>query len=273
MKKTFSIFIISLAFFSSSAWAQTITPTSNATPSPKATISPEATTTPSDRLQQIKERVGERIQAIKDQVNKKGFWGTLSQVNNSTLVLDTSRGERRVKTTEDTKILLDNKEVKFADLGIGNFIISMGNWDNKSEVLTAKRILSFSKPPKPAVERLVVSGKVTDVTLDDKVFVVNNPKKPGISYQIKASSKTVINTQVGDSTKKINFESLTVGRQVTVVVTKDKDKGSYTAKLIFALPAQASQDATTPTPSIQATLSPTPSVKATKPTPTPTLAE
>lgn len=253
MKKIIFILILLFIFSTTMAVAQT-------TPTPKASPTPAE-----DRLQEIKERVEERLQEIREKGQKKAVWGTLKQISNSTLILDTSRGERRVKTTKETKVSLDKKEVKLTDLGIGNFIIALGSLD-ANDNFVAKQILAYTKPPKPATVRQAIYGKVTDISTEEKVLTITHPKKPNVVYEVKVTSSTVITKKVDGKIKKVNFEAIVIGDRIVCVAVKDKDSSTFTAKIIHVIPGKAvGLEKITPTPTTAGTTktSPTPTKKPT----------
>lgn len=236
------------------------------TPALTLAISPtpgEETATPTGRLEQIKERVQERIQDL-TKAKKRAVWGTLSQVTNSTLVLTTSRGEQRIKTTDQTKFFIGKKEGKMSDLAIGNFIIAMGYEENG--VFVARRVSASSQPPKPAPRRNAVYGKVSDISEEEKILVLTHPKKPELSFEVKITDKTVITKKVDGKMQKIKFEEIKIGDRVVAVGTQEKEGGTITAKLIHVIPGKATglEKELTPTPKA----SPTSKPKA-KATPTP----
>lgn len=224
-------------------------------------VTPPATTptTSLDRAQEIKDRVEERLQEVKDKANRKGFWGTLKQVSNTTLIVDTANGERRVKTSDDTKISLDKKDSNFADLGIGNFLIVNATTD-KSENYSAKRISAFSKPPQPGVKRQAVIGKVTSFKADQKLLTITHLKK-SLSYDVKVNDKTVITKKVDGKIKKVPFDTITLGDRVVAIAYKEKETSTvFTAKIIHVIPGKAigqEEPKTTPKPTkAQATSTP-----------------
>lgn len=267
MKKLSLIFTFYLLLFSYSASAFAISPT----PTPPPTGEPTSTVTPTDppdRIQQIKDRVTERLEEIKEKAQIRAFWGTLKQINNSTLVLETSRGEKRVKTDDNTKVTLDKKEIKVTDLAIGNFLIVIGTVD-KTEILNATKIMAFSKPPKSALKRQVIHGKVTSIQDSIKVLTITNSKKPSLTYEVKVDSKTVITEFVDGKIQKVNFASIAEGDRVVAIATKDTTL--FTAKIIHVIPTSTTGKATGQT---EDTLTPTPTVKPkSSPTPTPTPVE
>ncbi|MFZ5366263.1 MAG: hypothetical protein ACOZBZ_03120 [Patescibacteria group bacterium] len=233
---------------------------------------PESTT-PGQVRQEIKERVQERIEQIQEQFKKRAFWGTLKEISNSTLVLETPRGERRVKTDKETKFFgPGRKEIKFADLEIGNFIIALGFWQENG-TLQGKRVIALTKTPKPAIKRHAVYGKVADISEEEKVLSLVHPTKSGITFEVKITDQTIITKKVegppaGEARKikKVNFEAIEIGDRVVAVGTREKEGGTLTAKLVHVIPGIAKGlEKITPTPTEK--VSPTPTKK---PTPTPT---
>jgi len=116
------------------------------------TPTPEAEkATQSSRIQEIKEKAQERVLAIKEQAKKRAFWGKLTEINNSTFVLETPEGKKHVKTESETQFFLGKKEIKFEELEIGNFIIALG-FLSENKTLEGKRIISLEKAPPPALK-------------------------------------------------------------------------------------------------------------------------
>lgn len=236
------------------------TPTLAQTPSPEAT-------SPANIREEIKERVKERIEQIQTEFKKRAFWGTLKEISNSTLVLKTPRGEKRVKTTEETKFVgPGQKQIKFQDLEIGNFIIAMGFWQENG-TLTAKRVIVLSKPPKPTIKRQAVYGKVVDVSKEEKLLSLTNLIKNDITYEVGATGATIITKMVEGKIKKMDFSAISLGDRVVAVGVKEEESETLTAKLIHVIPGKAE--------GIEKKLSPAPTEGPTptptkKPTPTPT---
>ncbi|MDP2632565.1 MAG: DUF5666 domain-containing protein, partial [Candidatus Curtissbacteria bacterium] len=199
-----------------------------------ASPAPTNPVTPAERLKEIRDKVEARIQEVKTQSTRRGFWGTLKQIANSTLVIDTDRGEVRVKTDDLTKITLNKKDIKSSDLGIGNFLIVVGDTD-QTDTITATKILSYSKPPKALPLRQAIFGDISQIMAQDKIIVVDHPKK-GLNLEIKISDKTIITKKSGDSVKKVKFEDLKVGDRVVIVGVKNGTDTLFTAKIMHVIP-------------------------------------
>lgn len=228
------------------------------TPTPE-----EEATAPAERVQEIRQKAQERIMALRGAAKKRAYWGKLAEITNSTLVLENSRGERRVKTDEDTKFFLGKAAIKFEDLEIDNFIIAMGYLD-ESGTLLAKRIISLKTPPKPAIKRHAVYGKVTDISADEKILAVTHPKKE-VTYEVQVTSKTIITKKVEGKMKKVVFADIEMGDRVVAIGTKEEENETITARIIHVIPGKAEGlEKETPTPTEEVTPTPTEEV-----TPTP----
>jgi hypothetical protein len=224
---------------------------------PLAVLAQTPTDTPTPTAsQEIKEKVQERIDQIKENAKKKAFWGTLKAINDTTLVLDSPKGEKRIKT-DDTTVFVDStkKTVKISDLEIGNFVIAMGFW-TENGTLQGKRISVLKTAPKPAPARIAFMGKVTDIVSDENILSITQTKKDGLTYEVSVTSKTMLTKKVDASVKKILFGAIATDDRVVVIGLKEKNNNAVTAKIIHVI---SSSKVPTPTKN----LSPTPTPKPT----------
>jgi hypothetical protein len=221
---------------------------------------PTDTPTPT-ASQEIKEKVQERIDQIKENAQKKAFWGTLKAINDTTLVIEGPRGEKRIKT-DDTTIFVNasKKTLKITDLEIGNFIIAMGFW-TENGTLQGKRLSVLTTSPKPTPVRIAFMGKVTDIVGDQNILSITQTKKDGLTYEVSVTSKTMLTKNVNGSIKKVLFSAIATNDRVVVIGIKEKDNNAVTAKIIQVISSDSSSK---PTPTVN--LTPTPTKKVT-PTP------
>lgn len=221
--------------------------------------------TPTEVRQDIKEKVQERIEQISQQAKTKAFFGTLKEINTTTLIIEGPKGERRIKTDESTQFVNPSKKtLKLTDLEIGNFIIAMGFW-KENGTLEGKRVVVLPQEPKKPAPRIAFMGKITDISKDEKILSVTEIKKDGITYEVKVNDKTMLLTKQTDGKiNKVSFESLALGDRLVIIGLKEKENNAVTAKIIHVIPLSS---ASTPTPTIK--LTPTPTQKLT-PTPMPT---
>lgn len=211
------------------------------------TPTPEEEATPPGRVQEIREQAKEKVMALRATAKKRAYWGNLTEVSNSTLILENPRGERRVKTDEDAKFFLGKAEIAFEDLEIDNFIIAMGYVDENG-TLQAKRIISLKKPPKPAVKRHAVYGKVSDISGDEKILALTHPKKD-ITYEVQVTGSTRITKRVEGKMKKVNFSAIEIGDRVVAIGTKEKESETIIARILHVIPGKAKGlEKITPTP-------------------------
>jgi len=128
-----------------------------------AALSQSPTPTPDEKVQEIREAVKEKVQetlAEAEEGQKRAFVGEITDITDTTLVLDTRQGEKQVKIGEETKIInLARKEIELEDLEIGSFAIAMGYLE-EAGMLDGRRIVIIKKPEFPA--RMVVFGKLTN---------------------------------------------------------------------------------------------------------------
>lgn len=158
---------------------------------------------------QVRDQVTEELSAIKNNVSKKGYVGTISAKVDATITITNLKNQARQATvTTDTAIkLAGGKDGTPADLKVGDFVIAMGDVDGQG-LMTTKRLIVAAKPAED--KRQILLGTVTKIspnsltleTLDKKTSTLKitavtkytNKKK---NTDVKADSKVVI---VADAT-------------------------------------------------------------------------
>lgn len=238
----------------------TLTMATAQTPTAKATVTPTPTSTTTS--EEIKEKVQARIEEINDKAKKRAFWGTLEEINGTTLIISGPKGEKRIKTDETTVFVNSAKKtIKITDLEIGNFLIAMGYW-KENGTLEGKRVIVLKAAPKPAIKRNAISGKVNEIVKGESVISITSGKDNQTTYEVTFTGKTVITKKVDGKIKKVTFDAIAVGDRIVIVATKVTEGNGFTAKIAHIIPGLV-----TPTPS--AKLTPTPTKKL-SPTPTET---
>lgn len=209
------------------------------------TPTPDETNTASESASEIRKKAQEKILSLKEASNRRAFWGELKEINNSTLLLENPKGERRIKTDEETEFFSGKTEIKSTDLEIGNFIIALGYLD-ENNTLSAKRIISVKTAPKPAIKRYVAYGIVSDISEDEEILAINHNKKD-VTYEVAVNDKTVITKKVAGKIKKIAFVDIEDQDRLVAIGTKKGGEETITAKLIHIIPSQ-DKEAQEPTP-------------------------
>lgn len=233
MQKIISLLLIVFCLTTSVVIAQTPSPAEE-----EEEISPE-----------IKEKVQERIEAIQETGSRKaGYFGTLSDVSNSTLTIESEKGERKIRTDEDTDLIgKKGQMIDLEDLEIEDFIIALGYIETDG-LLLAKRVSILEEEPEPAEPREAVYGEVADISSVEEVISLAHPKGE-TTYEIEITSKTTIEKKSGEKTEEIDFDEIEIGDRLAAVGVKKNENGTITASVIYLIPSQAEEEEeTTPTP-------------------------
>lgn len=213
--------------------------------------------TPDEKVKEIREAVKEKVREEIQQTQKgqkKAFVGEITEISNSTLVLEARSGEQQAEIDDEATILnIKKSKIEFEDLEIGNYVIAMG-YLGENEVLQAKRVV-VTKEPKTSTRQVVV-GRVTDISDDEKIITVKNEKK-GVVYMVEATSKTTITQKLEeDEIEEVKFGQIEEGDWlVTIGTPTENEEKIITAKLIHLVPDKNKPEPT-PTPEEESTPSP-----------------
>jgi hypothetical protein len=197
---------------------------SQSTPSSKnvSTESSEAEEKVKDIRDALKEQVKEKIEEVKSNQKKKGFFGELKEIAEKVLTIHALGGERLVKIGDDTEIVLFEKDkktnIKFEDLALGDFIIVMG-YSTQNGSVEGKRLVVTKKAP-DADKRLAFFGEIQSL---DKTSIVLKIAQSDDTYQIKTDKKTIVQRKIKDKIQKIEVANLTAGDIIIVIGTASKD--------------------------------------------------
>ncbi len=237
-------------------------------PSPTLTLSPTPTTSIGNNVEEkvkeirdaVKEKVRQKIEEVK-LGQKRAYFGDVKEINDTTLVLSTSGGDKSIIVAEDAAIVgKGGKKITLQDIVVGNFCIAIG-YVGENDILDGRRIIIVTKP-KP-VNREVVFGIVTDTSDEEKVLTVKNEKK-NIVYTVEVTDKTIITRKAEGNVEKAKFADVQKGdRLVAIGASSENEEKFITAKIIHIIPGKAiGQEESEITPS------PTPKPTKAKTTPT-----
>ncbi len=173
------------------------------------TPKPESQTTSSESG--VRETVLKKVEDILN--SPKAYLGTVTDIAEKTIQLKTDSGTiEQVSAGEDTAVIKQSpiaKEVKLADIAIGDYIVAMG-YRNGNHVLGAKRILITQPTPVPQIK--ILYGKVKSIS--KKEIIVNENDKAAVTITTKLSNKKI---KEGD----------------TVIAVGTTVKDIFTARTIF----------------------------------------
>lgn len=183
------------------------------TPSPGPDSEAEA-------VEGIREAVREEVQKRLEQASvgqKKAVVGTLTDIINTTLVLDTRQGEVSVRVATDAAILRNRQEIGFEDLELDEYAIAMGYLDEEGQLLGRRIVVSDQPEPR---DRLSVFGQVTATENGD--LTLRHPQT-GQSWTVISSGNTTITKMAAGEKEEIDFDQIAEGDKVVVVGRADED--------------------------------------------------
>lgn len=137
----------------------------------------------------VKESV---LKKVEDVLNTpKAYLGTVTDIAEKTIQLKTDSGNIEQVSGKDENLtvikeLPSAKEVKYADIAIGDYIVAMG-LTNGNHVLNAKRILITQ--PEPPLDIKILFGKVE--LIDKKQITLEGNLKAVINTSTKLSDKNI----------------------------------------------------------------------------------
>lgn len=225
-------------------------------PTPTSTPSPTNVPTKApDEIQKIREvvqqKVREKLKLItQPSATPKGIVGKIIQIDANQFTLEYQNNVRTVKF-DDTTVFIDisRNKSKADKLKIGQDLLAMGTFDDSNNLI-AKRIINTDLKPITTAQRVVVIGKIVDISKSSPVFALIPSKNKNIQYQIKTDTKTEI---VNSTDKKIAVADLKSGQKIITILNPDEKMAkTYYAKKIINLDYQ---------PPITPTITPVPTKK------------
>ena len=211
----------------------------------------------------LRERVEKRLSELQNKPH--AFVGKITDIQNTSLILETKAGTRQVKLSEKTTIVETRKGTKktlqVKDLIIGNFIVAIGYLDTK-DVLDARRILVVDTLPKTT--KRAIYGLVE--SLEKDTLKIKHPKKNGSAsspqvdtWTVKTTAKTRVTAKVNNKVEKVSVSDIEVGDRIAAVgEPAEGETNTITARLIHAIPGKASGLLKSPKASPSPRPSPTP---------------
>lgn len=234
MKKVF--IVISLFFLSTS-----IILAESPTPSSGPSV---------DEIQKIREVVQEKVKEKLKQISNpvaidtntpKSLMGTISQIGNNQITVNSNGNSKNINTTTDT-IFIDSKrnKTKLDKITVGQDILALGYYDD-ANVLTAKRIIIIDIKSLENNNQVVV-GKIVDISKSSPIFVLIPNNNKNTQYQIKTDSKSLY---VDKNNKPLDIKNLISGQKIIVIIKPDTElsKTFYTTKIISLASTTASTSA------------------------------
>lgn len=183
------------------------------------------------------------IQKVEEVLKKPtSYLGTVTDIAAGTLQIKTGSSEIEQISTAASGIAVlkagkTNKEIKLADIAIGDFVVAMG-YKNGNNVLNAQRILSTSPIGSPTASS--VYGNVSGI---DKKNITISSLTNNQSYTLVYDKKTDTN---------LAFSKIEEGDLIIAVYTKDTQKARTLFIINGASPSPSASPKTTSSPKASA---------------------
>lgn len=182
-----------------------------------------------DKLKALKDEIASKAASIKQEVNKKlqnkTYAGVIKTLNDKSITLSSKNGERIINLDEYTEFETGSKKPSVKDLKIDNYIVSLGDVDDKN-TLVAKKIIKLDKTPKA---KSIYFGTITSI------------KNPSLNLKTKEAEITVNTnnqTKISLAGAEANFSAL--AKNKTVIVTGEKLEQGMKASFIYIISSSPS---------------------------------
>lgn len=211
---------------------------STTTQTPDATVSADA----------VRQKVQDKLNQVES--NPIATLGTITDITDNTVQIKTQGGEIQLVSLDkqNTTFIKTKggviKEIKFADLAIGDFIVAMGT-KNGNGILHAKRILIAD--PLKETKREAIFGQVWETDKSTQM-TLKNPKD-GKTFNIEPDDQIKITDLANTTGPATRFSHIDKGDTIIAVGTSDKD--IFTARTIILI-----KNAPTASPSGQPSATP-----------------
>lgn len=204
-----------------------------ATATPSGSLTP--TTAEDTKVKEIRDAIKEKVNEIKEKIEKRAYVGIISQITDSTITLDNFRGKRRVRITETTTIIgATKKEIKAKDLSLEDKVIALGIVGD-NEILEAKRVIVVPKPKTVPAKRVVIFGSITAVDSKNSTITVTPTKNQDQTIEFKLEKETYLVSQA-DPKANLKLKDLKESQKVIVVHLEVAPDKIAVAQSLFLLP-------------------------------------
>lgn len=199
-----------------------------------------------EKIDDLKERVATRVAQLRSQTTYKALIGEVKSADKESLTLKTKLGEKKILTTEETKIFKitgsRKSAINLANVKAGDRAAVVGSTDPEG-TFVAKLI--FTK-----AGSLNTSGVIEKIDRDNAIITVKNSQK-GTTYLVDIETTTKIRAWKKDGGfEKLGFSKVNVGDRVHIHGLPQVDEENRISAIrILVLPGA--------TPSVLPEVSPT----------------
>lgn len=170
---------------------------------PTPTLALLPTSIDDDKVNDIREAIKEKVNQIKDKIEKRAYVGTIKEMSTGILIINNFRGQQQVKTDEITVVFASNKkEIQLKDLAIGDKVIILGTI-NGDGILKAVRITVVAPTTVVVPKREIYFGQVLSVDAPKLKIIFSTEGKESQTKSFSFDSKTKLITLPGSTDMKI----------------------------------------------------------------------
>lgn len=170
-----------------------------------------------EKVKAVREAVEKRVQETISKTSsesKIGIWGNLVKTKDNTLIIECKDQEYLLSVASDADILNSaRKNTDLQSLETEKPIIALGYLEANGKIL-AKRIVQLNKLNEN--NKQAVFGEVTDISREEKVLTVKNPKTE-ITYLIDANKVGKITKKQNEEITSIKYEEIEEGEKLIAV--------------------------------------------------------
>lgn len=215
----------------------------NATTLAQTSFSPTPTNTEQQQgiRDKVKELVDKKVNNIVTEDQKKGWAGTITSINKSSLEISQGEQNRTVVLNEEIKIINQNREeTTFESLEEEQYVLAMG-YEKTDGTLNARRlVVTNAYQPR---EKTSVHGKIVNKANDEEIILIQNSEQ---EYELIFDSKTVINEKIDSEIEDIKYTDLALEQEIIAIIEPaDGETNSYNAIKILVTTIKESSPAPT----------------------------
>lgn len=216
-----------------------VTPKTTITPiaSPSANLTPTAEDEKVLEIRQanLEKAMKEKLDQIKEKIEKKAYIGTILDITDSTLTLSSFRGKQRVRLSAETKIIgASKKEITVKELAVEDRIIAMGEVDTNG-TLEAKRVVVTPVPKTAPAKRVVFYATITEINSKASTITLTEVGNLDKTLSIKTDKNTVL-VNPKDTKIELKLKDLKESQKVLIVYLSPTGDETPIAKTLFLLP-------------------------------------
>lgn len=177
--------------------------------------------------QKVKEKLSEISQSDTVINPKKAYLGTITEITDTTLKIDSKSNKYEFTFSEDAVFVnLKQNKIKKTDLKVGQDVLVLSL--SKDTLIYAKKVIIVD-PAKLQNNKNVALGKIADISSATSILLLIPINNKNRELQIKVDSKTEILTK---DNKVVKFSDLKKGQKIVCIYTNGQNSTYPALRLI-----------------------------------------